>query len=209
MSRRSARAAGLGRAPRCPIRIGICIGMPIATCWSSARGPAGLAAALAASATGARVILCDEQAELGGSLLAETECTHRWLNRRRTGCRRRSRRCARVDVTLLPRTTAFGWYPGQHDRSGGTRHRSSRRSPIRRCRANGCGRCGRSGSSSPPARSSGRWCFPATTGPASCWRMPRGRICTATASRSATRVVIATADDSAYRGRGRDCMRPA
>ena len=36
-------------------------------------GPAGLAAALAASASGARVMLCDEQAELGGSLLAETE----------------------------------------------------------------------------------------------------------------------------------------
>ena len=36
-------------------------------------GPAGLAAALAASATGARVMLCDEQAELGGSLLAETQ----------------------------------------------------------------------------------------------------------------------------------------
>ena len=35
-------------------------------------GPAGLAAALAAEADGARVILCDEQAELGGSLLAET-----------------------------------------------------------------------------------------------------------------------------------------
>ena len=35
-------------------------------------GPAGLAAALAASDGGARVMLCDEQAELGGSLLAET-----------------------------------------------------------------------------------------------------------------------------------------
>ena len=34
-------------------------------------GPAGLAAASAAAATGARVILCDEQAELGGSLLDE------------------------------------------------------------------------------------------------------------------------------------------
>ena len=36
-------------------------------------GPAGLAAALAAAERGARVILCDEQAELGGSLLAETD----------------------------------------------------------------------------------------------------------------------------------------
>ena len=38
-------------------------------------GPAGLAAALGASATGARVILCDEQAELGGSLLDEPNVT--------------------------------------------------------------------------------------------------------------------------------------
>lgn len=34
-------------------------------------GPAGLAAALAAAQSGARVILCDEQSELGGSLLSE------------------------------------------------------------------------------------------------------------------------------------------
>ena len=35
-------------------------------------GPAGLAAATAAAASGARVMLCDEQAEFGGSLLADT-----------------------------------------------------------------------------------------------------------------------------------------
>ena len=35
-------------------------------------GPAGLAAALAASASGARVVVCDENPALGGSLLAET-----------------------------------------------------------------------------------------------------------------------------------------
>src|SRR3954471_11641967 len=34
-------------------------------------GPAGLAAALAAGQSGSRVILCDEQSELGGSLLSE------------------------------------------------------------------------------------------------------------------------------------------
>ena len=71
-------------------------------------GPAGLAAALAASATGARVILCDEQAELGGSLLAEPNATidgwpaPDWVARRRGPS---------AVVTLLPRTTAFGWYP--------------------------------------------------------------------------------------------------
>ena len=38
-------------------------------------GPAGIAAALAAGEAGARVILCDEQEELGGSLLSEATAT--------------------------------------------------------------------------------------------------------------------------------------
>ena len=38
-------------------------------------GPAGLAAALAASRSGARVMVFDEQNEMGGSLLAETKAT--------------------------------------------------------------------------------------------------------------------------------------
>jgi sarcosine oxidase subunit alpha len=74
-------------------------------------GPAGLAAALAASAGGARVILCDEQHELGGSLLVETDAmidgqpVAAWLHEAVA----QLNRCA--DVTLLPRTTAFGWFP--------------------------------------------------------------------------------------------------
>ena len=44
---------------------------PSATCWWSAQGPAGLAAALAAARSGARVILCEEDFRLGGRLLAE------------------------------------------------------------------------------------------------------------------------------------------
>ncbi len=73
-------------------------------------GPAGLAAALGASATGARVILCDEQAELGGSLLDEPDVTidgwpaPDWV--------REAVATLGESVTLLPRTTAFGWYPG-------------------------------------------------------------------------------------------------
>ncbi len=38
-------------------------------------GPAGIAAALAAAETGARIIMCDETAELGGSLLTDTSAT--------------------------------------------------------------------------------------------------------------------------------------
>jgi sarcosine oxidase subunit alpha len=104
------RAAGLGRAPvaadpdRYLHRHAHCDVLIIGG------GPAGLAAALGASATGARVILCDEQAELGGSLLHEPNVTidgwpaPDWVREViATLCR---------SVTLLPRTTAFGWYPG-------------------------------------------------------------------------------------------------
>jgi sarcosine oxidase subunit alpha len=104
------RSAGLGRAPgradpdrylhqyaHCEVLI---IG----------GGPAGLAAALGAAASGARVILCDEQAELGGSLLHEPGVTidgwpaPDWVREAIT--------TLSGSVTLLPRTTAFGWYPG-------------------------------------------------------------------------------------------------
>ena len=71
------RAAGLGRAPHGarsrPLRARP---MPIATCWWSARARR-LAAALAAGRAGARVILADEQAELGGKLLRERRARRR------------------------------------------------------------------------------------------------------------------------------------
>ncbi len=72
-------------------------------------GPAGIAAAIAAASTGARVMLCDEQAELGGSLLSETGAivdgkpAADWLAEALASLEGR--------ITLLPRTTAFGWYP--------------------------------------------------------------------------------------------------
>ena len=74
-------------------------------------GPAGIAAALAASATGARVMLVDEQAEFGGSLLAETGATidgkpaQQWL------ADALETLAASGNVTLLTRTTAFGYFP--------------------------------------------------------------------------------------------------
>ncbi|MEP4032007.1 sarcosine oxidase subunit alpha family protein [Roseibium polysiphoniae] len=73
-------------------------------------GPAGLAAALAAAETGARVILCDEQAEFGGSLLTETAATIDgktpvdWVEDTIRTLQ------ALDNVTLLPRTTAFGYF---------------------------------------------------------------------------------------------------
>jgi sarcosine oxidase, subunit alpha len=104
-------ASGLGRAPTAPDpdryaqRFAHCDVLVIGA------GPAGLAAALAASAGGARVMLCDEQSEPGGSLLAETEASidgkpaAAWLRETIAALARQP------DTILLPRTTAFGWFP--------------------------------------------------------------------------------------------------
>jgi sarcosine oxidase subunit alpha len=105
------RAAGLGRAPaqadpdRYAQRFAHCDVLVVGA------GPAGLAAALAAAETGARVMICDEQAEFGGSLLdgdaaridGETEAD--WAAWAVASL------AATPRVTLLPRTTAFGYFP--------------------------------------------------------------------------------------------------
>ena len=74
-------------------------------------GPAGIAAALAAAPSGARVMLCDEQALPGGSLRSGTSVridgmdAGDWL---RESLRKLA---AASNVTLLTRTTAFGYLP--------------------------------------------------------------------------------------------------
>jgi len=72
-------------------------------------GPAGLAAALAAGRTGARVILVDEMAALGGALPREHAAlgdapAQAWLAATLTELR------ALPEVRLLSRATAFGYY---------------------------------------------------------------------------------------------------
>jgi sarcosine oxidase subunit alpha len=72
-------------------------------------GPAGLMAALAAARAGARVILADESAELGGSLLNENEEIGDQHGRAwASGVLAELGSLA--DATLMPRTTVFGWY---------------------------------------------------------------------------------------------------
>jgi sarcosine oxidase, subunit alpha len=105
------RAAGLGRAPtradpdRYAQRYAHCDVLVVGA------GPAGMAAALAAADSGARVILCDETSEFGGSLLAEThalidgQAASTWLQRAIVSLAKNGR------VTLLARTTAFGYFP--------------------------------------------------------------------------------------------------
>jgi sarcosine oxidase subunit alpha len=74
-------------------------------------GPAGLMAALAAGRTGARVILADEKALLGGSLNEENEeiggkSGREWAQ----GVL--AELASLPEVRLMPRTTIFGWYDG-------------------------------------------------------------------------------------------------
>ena len=73
-------------------------------------GPAGLAATIAAAETGASVILVDEQAELGGSLLAETTATVEGRAARDWATDIIMSLALNDRVRLMPRTTAFGWY---------------------------------------------------------------------------------------------------
>jgi sarcosine oxidase subunit alpha len=104
-------AAGLGRAPSGPDPD------TYAQCYAHCdvlvvgAGAGGIAAALAAAGSGARVILCDENSALGGSLLDEranpqggTDAAS-WLRTALTQL------AALPNVTLLPRTTAFGYFP--------------------------------------------------------------------------------------------------
>ncbi|MEK1931536.1 MAG: 2Fe-2S iron-sulfur cluster-binding protein, partial [Pararhizobium sp.] len=103
------RAAGLGRAvlERDP--------HSYEKCWAHCdllvvgAGPTGLMAALTAGRAGMRVILADEDFRLGGSLLAETtqidgrpalDFTEISIAELR----------ALANVTIMPRTTVFGWY---------------------------------------------------------------------------------------------------
>ena len=105
------RAAGLGRAPEVTdpdhyaSRYAHCDVLVIGS------GPAGLAAAVAASKSGARVILCDEQPRFGGSLLSDRSARIDGMTAAEWVARQVGALAARPDVTLLTRTTAFGWYP--------------------------------------------------------------------------------------------------
>lgn len=103
------KAAGLGRAPNesdpdiydhmnrhCEVLV---IG----------GGPAGLMSALTAAASGVRVILCDEQETFGGSLLDSDEIIDGMPAAQWAG-QTVEQLAAMDNVTLLPRTTANGYF---------------------------------------------------------------------------------------------------
>jgi sarcosine oxidase subunit alpha len=103
------RAAGLGKAPEAPDPDRYSKTFAHCDVLVVGAGPAGLAAALAAGRAGARVILADEQAQMGGSLLASTDQIEgkpagEWVADALSELGRMP------DVRLLPRTNAFGYY---------------------------------------------------------------------------------------------------
>ncbi|MEP9387953.1 sarcosine oxidase subunit alpha [Mesorhizobium sp. KR9-304] len=73
-------------------------------------GAAGIAAALAAAETGVRVILADEQAELGGALRFESGARIDGQDGWAWAQSSIAKLAAMDNVRLLPRTTAFGYY---------------------------------------------------------------------------------------------------
>jgi sarcosine oxidase subunit alpha len=104
-------AAGLGKAPRLADpdryskRYAHCDVLVVGA------GPAGLAAALAASRSGARVILADEDFRLGGGLLRSAQAVDsvtplEWIARVETEI------AAAPRTKVLRRATAFGYYDG-------------------------------------------------------------------------------------------------
>ncbi|WP_249138386.1 sarcosine oxidase subunit alpha family protein [Phenylobacterium montanum] len=103
-------AAGLGKAPGAPdpdrylSRYAHCEVLVVGA------GPAGIAAALAAAEGGGRVMLVDEQAEMGGSLLAATEAFIDGEPAGEWAAKALATLAANPRVTLLSRATAFGYF---------------------------------------------------------------------------------------------------
>ncbi|KNE27315.1 sarcosine oxidase subunit alpha family protein [Achromobacter spanius] len=103
------KAGGLGRAPRQPDpdhydkRYAHCDVLVVGG------GPAGLAAAMAAAMAGARVMLVDNQPELGGSLLSSPALINgaanlHWIRQAQAELQ------AMKEVRILTRSTAFGYH---------------------------------------------------------------------------------------------------
>ncbi|MEJ0048524.1 MAG: sarcosine oxidase subunit alpha family protein [Rhodospirillales bacterium] len=102
--------AGLGRAPTAPDADNYAQLYAHCDVLVVGAGPAGLAAALAAADGGARVLLCDEHFEIGGSLLDSNETTPRGQADLDWRAQVVSALSQDPRVTMLARTTAFGMF---------------------------------------------------------------------------------------------------
>ncbi len=103
-------AAGLGHAPRDADRDRYANLYAHCDVLVIGSGPAGLAAATAAAGSGARVILCDEQQEMGGSLLHDRSAVIGGKPGADWAAETLAALASNDRVTLLSRTTAFGYF---------------------------------------------------------------------------------------------------
>jgi len=104
------RAAGLGRAPMQPDPDRYAHSYAHCDVLIVGSGPAGLTAARKAAGLGARIILCEESSEFGGSLLTdmatiEGQPPRAWVQQAVAELAQNRR------AILLSRTTAFGYFP--------------------------------------------------------------------------------------------------
>ncbi len=192
-------AAGMGRAPTDPDPDHYAFEYAHCDVAVVGAGPAGLAAALAASRAGARVIAVRRT----GRIRRFPARRDARLDRRRDGVRLarrgacRTRRfaardhaAAHADLRLLR---------AELPRRAAAPDRSSRRLPTRRCRASGCGRCARAKWCWRPARTSAPLVFPDNDRPGIMLAEAARTLATRYGVKPGTRIVVATAHDSAYR----------
>ena len=114
------RMAGLGEAPDAPDPDHYAATYAHCDLLIIGAGPAGIEAALAAAASAQRVILIDEQAELGGGALSDPALWP-WLDASTTAL------ADAPNIRILSRTTAFGYY---HDNFIGAIERLTDHLPV-------------------------------------------------------------------------------
>ena len=108
------RAAGLGKAPTAPDPDYYAHRYAHCDVLIAGGGPAGLAAALQVARSDLRVILADEQNEFGGSLLTERGATLNGKAAAQWVHDNIAELASMANVTLLSRTTVFGYFPHNH-----------------------------------------------------------------------------------------------
>ena len=141
-------------------------------------GPAGLAAALAAGRSRRARASWSTSKPSSAARCCRRAAIRSTASRRPTGSPTRWPSCAPCRrCALLPRTTAFGYYDHNYRRAWSSGSAIICRRARRSSRASACGSVrAKRRSCWRPARSSGRWSSPTTTGRASCWRRPRAPI---------------------------------